>query len=149
MAVLARLLRARGCHIRSWHCHRALFPIFNSITIPHCVLTPFALRSQSLLLPIPVPPSSLPALARSLEDQFRPALAPTGHVLELVRESVQSGAQRELWGRVWEKALSDEPRKLLVVAWGRVMENFWGREEGEGSGSGPGAGTGAGKKDGK
>ena len=70
---------------------------------------------------------------------IRPALAPTGRVLELVHESITSGAQRELMGKIWEKAQTDEPRKLLVVAWGRVRETFWGdgsSEEGNNGDSG-------------
>lgn len=70
-------------------------------------------------------------------------LSPTGHVLEVVKESLQSGAQKELAGRMWEKAWSDEPRKLLVVAWGRVKENFFGGEE---EGSHPSSGQGGGNE---
>ncbi|KAI0687940.1 hypothetical protein C8T65DRAFT_675358 [Cerioporus squamosus] len=89
--------------------------------------------SQSLLLPLPVPPTSLPSLYTALEDSVRPALAPAGRVLALVA----ANPHRELFERVWEKAKTDEPRKLLVVAWGRVMENFFGGEEGgEGRGEG-------------
>lgn len=42
-------------------------------------------------------------------------------------------------GKIWEKAQTDEPRKLLVVAWGRVRETFWGdgsSEEGNNGDSG-------------
>ncbi len=90
-------------------------------------------RSQSLLLPLPVPPTSLPSLYTAIEESVRPALAPAGRVLALVA----ANPHRELFERVWEKAKTDEPRKLLVVAWGRVMENFFGGEDGgEGRGEG-------------
>ena len=67
-------------------------------------------------------------------SSIRPALAPTERVLALVHESISSGAQRELMGKMWEKAQTDEPRKLLVVAWGRVRETLWGGSSSEGEG---------------
>ncbi|RPD53412.1 hypothetical protein L226DRAFT_540469 [Lentinus tigrinus ALCF2SS1-7] len=96
--------------------------------------------SQSILLPLPIPPTSLPSLYTALHDSVQPALAPAGRVLALVAES----PHRELFERVWEKAKSDEPRKLLVVAWGRVRENFFGGE-GEGEGRGGEGSRGKGK----
>ncbi|KAI0808069.1 hypothetical protein C8Q74DRAFT_1230845 [Fomes fomentarius] len=93
---------------------------------------------HSLLLPLPTVPSSLSELSNALSAQLKPALAPMGSVLALVRESVESGAQKEFWGRAWEKARSDEPRKLLIVGWEKVRENFWGKEDDEnGTGTSP------------
>ena len=68
-----------------------------------------------------------------------PALAPTAAVLALVQDSIQSGAQRDLFGRMWDKALSDEPLKLLVVAWSRVLDNFFGSDDDDSSSSGSGS----------
>lgn len=87
-----------------------------------------------------MPPTSLPSLYAALRDSVGPALAPTGRVLALVAEN----PHRELLERVWEKAKSDEPRKLLVVAWGRVRENFFGGED-EGERRGGEGSTGKGK----
>ncbi len=106
-------------------------PILSATIVEMLTYPPY--RSQSLLLPLPVPPTSLPSLYTALEESIRPALAPAGRVLALVA----ANPHRELFERVWEKAKTDEPRKLLVVAWGRVMENFFGGEDGgEGRGEG-------------
>lgn len=67
-------------------------------------------------------------------------------MLEVLRESIQSGSQKELAGKMWEKARSDEPRKLLVVAWGRVRENFFGGEEEGGQQNSGGGGGGKDEK---
>lgn len=95
-------------------------------------------RPHNILLPLPTVPSSLSELSNALSAQLKPALAPMGSVLALVRESVESGAQKEFWGRAWEKARSDEPRKLLIVGWEKVRDNFWGKEDdGNGTGTSP------------
>ncbi|KAI0827860.1 hypothetical protein BC628DRAFT_1317127 [Trametes gibbosa] len=78
---------------------------------------------ESILLPIP---DTLP-----LGEQFRNVLAPTWKVLEVVRESVQSGAQKELAHRIYEKAFTDEPIKLLRVCCSMIWENMgFGEDEG-------------------
>ena len=102
-------------------------------------------RSSSLLLPLPLQSASLPSIGAF----FSRPLAPAGRVFDLVQESVNSGAQKEFWGRVWEKAQTDEPRKLLVIAWGRVMENFLGNEDERGGSSGKAPGSGAGSEGGQ
>ncbi|TBU23835.1 hypothetical protein BD311DRAFT_50765 [Dichomitus squalens] len=106
-------------------------------------------RSSCVLLPLPLQSTSLP----SLKVFFSRPLVPAGRVLEVVQESVSSGAQRDFWGRVWEKAQTDEPRQLLVVAWERMMENFFGKEDERGGGGGKaggvGTGSGGGRQDGK
>ncbi|TBU59585.1 hypothetical protein BD310DRAFT_924579 [Dichomitus squalens] len=106
-------------------------------------------RSSCVLLPLPLQSTSLP----SLKVFFSRPLVPAARVLEVVQESVSSGAQRDFWGRVWEKAQTDEPRQLLVVAWERMMENFFGKEDKSGGGGGKaggvGTGSGGGRQDGK
>ncbi len=102
-------------------------------------------RSSSLLLPLPLQSASLPSIGAF----FSRPLAPAGRVFDLVQESVNSGAQKEFWGRVWEKAQTDEPRKLLVIAWGRVMENFLGNEDERGGSSGKAPGSGVGSEGGQ
>ncbi|CDO76387.1 hypothetical protein BN946_scf184578.g4 [Trametes cinnabarina] len=71
---------------------------------------------DSILLPLP---DTLP-----LGEQLRNVLAPTWKVLGVVRESVSSGAQKELAVRLYEKAVSDEPMKLLRVACSMIWENM-------------------------
>ncbi|KAI0332928.1 hypothetical protein GY45DRAFT_1359892 [Cubamyces sp. BRFM 1775] len=71
---------------------------------------------ESILLPLP---DTFP-----LGEQMRNVLAPTWKVLGVVRESVASGAQKELAQRLFEKALSDEPIKLLRVASSMIWENM-------------------------
>ncbi|KAI0665682.1 hypothetical protein C8Q78DRAFT_1063555 [Trametes maxima] len=71
---------------------------------------------ESILLPMP----SLPSLA----SQLRAVLAPTGTVLACVRESVASGAQAELAQRLYDKARTDEPIKLLRVCCALIWENM-------------------------
>ncbi|KAI8974008.1 hypothetical protein BD414DRAFT_498841 [Trametes punicea] len=71
---------------------------------------------ESILLPLP---DGFP-----LGEQLRNVLAPSWKVLGLVRESVTSGAQMELAQRIYEKALTDEPIKLLRVACSMIWENM-------------------------
>ena len=102
---------------------------------------PLPCRSSSILLPLP----SLPASFTSLSSAFGPVLAPTGKVLELVHDNYQSGAHKELMLKIWEKAQTDEPRKLLVVAFERIRETLMGgSKEGEGK---PGNNGDSGKND--
>ncbi|KAI9064560.1 hypothetical protein FKP32DRAFT_1591375 [Trametes sanguinea] len=89
-------------------------------------LPPFPDVSQdSILLPLP---DTLP-----LGEQLHNVLAPTWKVLGLVRESVSSGAQRELATRLYAKALTDEPIKLLRVACSMIWENMGFSDDGEDS----------------
>ncbi|KAH9856046.1 hypothetical protein C2E23DRAFT_866592 [Lenzites betulinus] len=80
---------------------------------------------ESILLPIP---DTLP-----LGEQFGNVLAPTWKVLDVVRESVQSGAQTELAHRLCEKAFTDEPIKLLRVCCSMIWENMGFGEDDDGS----------------
>ncbi|KAI0349968.1 hypothetical protein OH77DRAFT_1464639 [Trametes cingulata] len=71
---------------------------------------------ESILLPMP---DSL-----SLREQLENMLAPTWKVLDVVRESVSSGAQKELARRIYDKAFTDEPIKLLRVCASMIWENM-------------------------
>ncbi|OSC99802.1 hypothetical protein PYCCODRAFT_1415288 [Trametes coccinea BRFM310] len=89
-------------------------------------LPPFPDTSQdSILLPLP---DTLP-----LGEQLHNVLAPTWKLLGLVRDSVSSGAQKELATRLYAKALTDEPIKLLRVACSMIWENMGFSGDGEDS----------------
>ena len=98
-----------------------------------------------MLLPLPLQPASLSSIGAFLSRPLNPA----SRVFDLVQESVTSGAQKEFWDRVWEKAQTDEPRKLLVIAWGRVVENFLGNEDERRGSSGKAPGSGASSEGGR
>ncbi|KAG6866383.1 hypothetical protein C0991_004666 [Blastosporella zonata] len=71
-------------------------------------------RSQSMLVPLP---PDLPPFWQSMTN----LLAPTRKALNIFQESLESGEQRELAGRVWEKARTTEP---FVLA-GRVFDTWY------------------------
>ena len=80
-------------------------------------------RHESILLPLP---DTFP-----LGQQIRNVLAPTWKVLGVVRESIASGAQKELALRIYEKALTDEPIKLLRVVCSMIWENMGFKDDDE------------------
>ncbi|KAI0629073.1 hypothetical protein C8Q77DRAFT_1212880 [Trametes polyzona] len=86
---------------------------------------------ESILLPIPD--------TIALGEQLSNVLAPTWKVLDVVRESVRSGAQAELARRMYDKALTDEPLKLLRICCSLIWENmgFGDDEDGKNGGDTP------------
>jgi hypothetical protein len=69
---------------------------------------------QSLLI-------HLPALMPPIYDQIQTLLAPTFKVTAILRESIESGAQKQFAALLWEKARSGEPfmlaRNVFKTVW--------------------------------
>ena len=78
-------------------------------------------RSHSLL--VPLPPDFPP-----FWDRINKLLAPTRKVLEITRESITSGEQRQFALRVWEKAGTKEPFILARRTIDRAYELWKDRE---------------------
>ena len=70
---------------------------------------------QSLLVPLPPPPPPI-------FDHTRALLAPTYKLMDVLRESFESGAQKQLAIRMWEKAWSGEPYILARNACSRMWK---------------------------
>lgn len=68
----------------------------------------------------------LPALMPPIYDHMQNLLAPTVKVTAILRESIESGAQRQFAGLLWEKAWSTEPfllaRNVCKTVW-KVWQN--------------------------
>ncbi|KAG5642122.1 hypothetical protein DXG03_003593 [Asterophora parasitica] len=81
----------------------------------------FVTRNHSLLVPVPpdIPP---------FWDRITKLLAPSHKVLEIFRESVTSGEQRQFAERVWQKAWSNEPFVLASRTFSSVYERWKERE---------------------
>ncbi|KII95754.1 hypothetical protein PLICRDRAFT_34698 [Plicaturopsis crispa FD-325 SS-3] len=69
----------------------------------------------------------LPTVVSSIADDVHTLLAPAQKALVLLDESVSSGAQRALAGRVWEKACSRDPWVLARNVCDRVYK-AWNAE---------------------
>lgn len=82
---------------------------------------------DSILLSVSHPPPSihLPTLITNY-------LAPTPKLLNVLRESIESGHQRELAEKVWSKARAGEPLKLGKSICKQVWK-IWQGEEGDGT----------------
>ena len=76
----------------------------------------YSYREENLL--IPIPPDTPPII-----EPVKKFLKPSGLVLNLFYDSVVEGHQREFFGRVWEKAQTDEPWKLAYNS----VKRFYGR----------------------
>lgn len=74
-----------------------------------------ARRHESILLPIPEfhPGASLEKV-----------LGPTRTLLAFLHQGMQEGVQQELMRRMYEKARSDEPLKLLRMCCGLIWSNM-------------------------
>ena len=68
----------------------------------------------TILLPIPPP---VPSLSESMNQ----LLTPTTKILRMTRDSITSGRQLELAGRLWEKAQTKDP---FILA-GNVIDKAW------------------------
>ena len=68
---------------------------------------------------IPIPPDTPPII-----EPVKKFLKPSGLVLNLFYDSVVEGHQREFFGRVWEKAQTDEPWKLAYNSVKRFYERW-------------------------
>jgi hypothetical protein len=92
---------------------------WNDVELPTMTIAPprrpiLDPSKQSLLI-------HLPALVPPLYDQIQALLAPTFKVTTILRESFESGAQRQFAGLLWEKAWSGEPfilvRNVCKTVW--------------------------------
>jgi hypothetical protein len=79
----------------------------------------FYSRKQSILVPLPLP---LPPIF----DQIQTLLKPTFKTTTILRESFESGAQKELAVRAWKKAWSGEPFILARNACSRMWKLWKG-----------------------
>ena len=51
-------------------------------------------------------------------------LAPSGRLLDMLRESFTSGAQQQFAERMWQKAQTDEPFKLFATVCSKAWQTF-------------------------
>jgi hypothetical protein len=72
---------------------------------------------QSLLLHLPPP---FPPISQKIQA----LLAPTQKAFEILRESLESGAQRQLATLTWQKAQTRDPFKLVGTVCSRVWEQW-------------------------
>ncbi|KII95755.1 hypothetical protein PLICRDRAFT_227925 [Plicaturopsis crispa FD-325 SS-3] len=67
-------------------------------------------------------PSSRPFTAHSIREDVHSLMSPTYKVLGLLRESLASGAQRELAGRLWATAWTPAPWVLARNVCDRALK---------------------------
>jgi hypothetical protein len=81
------------------------------------ILDLYTHSEESLLLhlPPPIPPIS---------QKIQALLAPTRTALETLRESLESGAQRQFATLAWQKAQTGDPFRLVGTVCSRVWEQW-------------------------
>ncbi|KAF9447185.1 hypothetical protein P691DRAFT_802873 [Macrolepiota fuliginosa MF-IS2] len=86
--------------------------------------------------PRPLPDTSSQSLLVSLPPEFPPIwerinklLAPSVHVLGILRDSVNSGEQKQFAQRVWDKAWTNEPLLLASRTFTRAYERWKEKDE--------------------